>query len=100
MRQGVGPKGRRNVLVTGGGSGIGRAVAQDFLANGDDVTIAGRRMDALEETSGGKMRCLAVDIIDEDAVKSMWSWPTRVQVTGCRSRTCRLNCSTIRLRST
>jgi NAD(P)-dependent dehydrogenase (short-subunit alcohol dehydrogenase family) len=80
MRQGVGPKGRRNVLVTGGGSGIGRAVAQDFLANGDDVTIAGRRMDALEETSGGKMRCLAVDITDEAAVKSMFDRPYDVVV--------------------
>jgi len=80
MRQGVGPEGRRRVLVTGGGSGIGRDVARDFLAAGDEVTISGRRMDALEETSGGQMRCLSVDITDEDAVKSMFDRPYDVVV--------------------
>ncbi len=70
----------RQVLVTGGGSGIGRDVARDFLARGDEVTIAGRRMDALEETSGGKMRCMSVDITDEAAVKSMFDRPYDVVV--------------------
>lgn len=70
----------RQVLVTGGGSGIGRDVARDFLAKGDEVTISGRRMDALEETSGGKMRCLSVDITDEEAVKSMFDRPYDVVV--------------------
>ncbi|MGJ8555897.1 MAG: SDR family NAD(P)-dependent oxidoreductase [Sulfitobacter geojensis] len=70
----------RQVLVTGGGSGIGRDVARDFLARGDEVTIAGRRLDALEETSGGKMRCLSVDITDEASVKSMFDRPYDVVV--------------------
>jgi NAD(P)-dependent dehydrogenase (short-subunit alcohol dehydrogenase family) len=37
-------------LVTGAGSGIGRAVALALLRNGYSVALAGRRRDALEET--------------------------------------------------
>jgi NAD(P)-dependent dehydrogenase (short-subunit alcohol dehydrogenase family) len=37
-------------LVTGAGTGIGRAVAQRFLREGWHVVLAGRRRDALEET--------------------------------------------------
>ncbi|HTN48838.1 MAG TPA: SDR family oxidoreductase [Burkholderiaceae bacterium] len=40
----------RNALVTGAGSGIGRAVATAFLRAGYGVTLAGRRAEALEET--------------------------------------------------
>jgi NAD(P)-dependent dehydrogenase (short-subunit alcohol dehydrogenase family) len=39
------------VLVTGAGSGIGRAVALAFLARGDSVVLAGRREPALRETA-------------------------------------------------
>ena len=71
----------RQVLITGGGSGIGRAVAQDFVAMGDEVTIAGRRMDALEETNvDGKMRCLTVDVTDEASVKALFDRPYDVVV--------------------
>ena len=63
----------RQVLVTGGGSGIGQAVARDFAQMGDKVTIAGRRMDALEETKGeSDMRCLTVDVTDEDSVNALF----------------------------
>jgi NAD(P)-dependent dehydrogenase (short-subunit alcohol dehydrogenase family) len=40
----------KTALVTGAGSGIGRAVATAFLRAGYRVTLAGRRRDALEET--------------------------------------------------
>jgi len=40
------------VIVTGAGSGIGRAVAQAFLAAGDKVVLAGRHRDKLEEVCG------------------------------------------------
>jgi NAD(P)-dependent dehydrogenase (short-subunit alcohol dehydrogenase family) len=40
------------VIVTGAGSGIGRAVALAFLAGGDRVVLAGRHRDKLEEVCG------------------------------------------------
>lgn len=38
------------ILITGAGSGIGRATARAFLAAGWQVAVMGRRRDALEET--------------------------------------------------
>ncbi|MGX1934493.1 SDR family oxidoreductase [Microbacterium resistens] len=40
-----------SAIVTGAGSGIGRAVARALLADGFGVTLAGRRGEALEETA-------------------------------------------------
>lgn len=51
------------VLVTGAGSGIGRAVALGFLRTGHRVVLAGRRATALDETASMAMagdRCLTV----------------------------------------
>lgn len=38
----------RRIVVSGGGTGIGRAIAAAFARAGDDVTIVGRRADVLE----------------------------------------------------
>ncbi|MFF3002111.1 SDR family NAD(P)-dependent oxidoreductase [Kitasatospora sp. NPDC057940] len=54
-------------MVTGGGTGIGRAVAEAFATQGDQVVITGRRKDLLEETAaqlGGNVRAVAFDASD------------------------------------
>ena len=47
----------KQVLVTGGGTGIGLAIAQRFADEGAEVTITGRREDTLRETGLGHVRC-------------------------------------------
>ncbi|MFJ9036125.1 SDR family oxidoreductase [Streptomyces sp. NPDC102406] len=44
--------GPRSAVVTGAGSGIGRAVALELLRSGWRVALAGRRAETLEETAG------------------------------------------------
>jgi meso-butanediol dehydrogenase/(S,S)-butanediol dehydrogenase/diacetyl reductase len=59
---------RKRCLVTGGGSGIGRAVARGFAAEGARVVVAGRRRERLEETAAGfaGMTAAPGDISDAD----------------------------------
>lgn len=58
------------VLITGGGSGIGRELARRFQAFGNTVIVAGRRMKALEETVDGRedMYAVTLDVEDPDAI--------------------------------
>ncbi|MGW5440416.1 SDR family NAD(P)-dependent oxidoreductase [Nocardia asteroides] len=58
---------RRGVIVTGGGSGIGRATAQAFAARGDDVLVVGRTRSALTETAADhpSIRVADIDITDD-----------------------------------
>lgn len=61
-------------LVTGGGSGIGRAVAIALADNGYRVALAGRRVAQLEETvaaSKGELLPMSVDVTDAAAVQAM-----------------------------
>jgi NAD(P)-dependent dehydrogenase (short-subunit alcohol dehydrogenase family) len=69
-------------LVTGAGSGIGRAVARELLGAGWDVVLAGRRADALEETRGGDDRGLVVptDVADPEAVRALFGRLDRLDV--------------------
>jgi NAD(P)-dependent dehydrogenase (short-subunit alcohol dehydrogenase family) len=70
------------VLVTGAGSGIGRAVALAFLGQGDSVVLAGRREAALRETAelsgGGGDRVLVApaDVADEGQVAALFKAAT------------------------
>lgn len=59
-------KSGNTILVTGGGSGIGRELARCWHDFGNKVIIAGRRLDALEETAVGRanMSCMALDVSD------------------------------------
>ena len=61
-------KGKR-ILVTGGGSGLGKEMSRYFLKYGAEVLICGRRVSVLEDTAkelmdeqGGSVKCYGLDI--------------------------------------
>ena len=66
----------QHAFITGGGSGIGLACAQAFLADGATVTIAGRSTERLEAALAdlaslpGQAHAVSVDIADEASVQS------------------------------
>ncbi len=63
------------VVVTGGGSGIGRCVAHELASLGAQVALVGRKVEKLQAVAdeitadGGKVSFQVCDIRDEDAVK-------------------------------
>ena len=59
------------ILITGGGSGIGRALAQRFHDLGNDVIVTGRRRAMLDETIAGRehMRGELLDVEDAEAIR-------------------------------
>jgi NAD(P)-dependent dehydrogenase (short-subunit alcohol dehydrogenase family) len=67
----------RTALVTGAGSGVGRAAALGLLAEGYDVALAGRREEALAETAqmagnGGRALPIPTDVSDPSAVAALF----------------------------
>jgi NAD(P)-dependent dehydrogenase (short-subunit alcohol dehydrogenase family) len=62
----------RHALVTGGGTGIGAAIARALAAEGAEVSIAGRRRDPLEALAGALSGVFAVkaDVSDPEQVRS------------------------------
>jgi NAD(P)-dependent dehydrogenase (short-subunit alcohol dehydrogenase family) len=80
MKMGEAGEGRSKVaLVTGAGSGVGRAVALGLQAAGYSVVLAGRRVARLEETAsmadgvGARMLPVAADVSQPDSVKQLFS---------------------------
>jgi NAD(P)-dependent dehydrogenase (short-subunit alcohol dehydrogenase family) len=68
----------RKILVTGGGTGLGKSMASRFLQLGAEVHICGRRKSVCDETAtelmaefGGKVTSHGVDIRDSAAVDAM-----------------------------
>ncbi|MGW9177622.1 SDR family NAD(P)-dependent oxidoreductase [Streptomyces decoyicus] len=73
----------RTILITGGGTGIGRAVAHHFADAGDDVLVTGRRPGPLEETAAGRrtVRPLVCDHTDPRALTALLAeLPERIDV--------------------
>src|SRR5690242_4423564 len=78
----------RAVVVTGGGTGIGRAVAERFAAAGDDVVIIGRRAEMLRATAaeltaayGREVVPIVCDLADPAGVEAVLPLlPPRIDV--------------------
>jgi len=66
-------------IVTGGGSGIGRAIAVRFAREGAQVVVAGQRPERLAETArliegdGGRVVAVACDVADAEHVRRLVS---------------------------
>jgi NAD(P)-dependent dehydrogenase (short-subunit alcohol dehydrogenase family) len=69
----------RIALVTGAGSGIGRAASLTLQAAGYSVVVAGRRAEELEKTiamadgSGGKMMAIPTDVAQPESVNALFA---------------------------
>ncbi|TNC73315.1 SDR family NAD(P)-dependent oxidoreductase [Rubellimicrobium roseum] len=71
----------RRVLVTGGGTGLGRDLARGFTAEGAEVVIAGRTCATLEETAFATgARWVQADVTDPQAVARMFDEAGRCDI--------------------
>src|SRR6185312_14933505 len=68
----------RRVLITGGGTGLGKAMGRRFMELGAELMICGRRENVLMETAqefaaafGRKVRTHAIDIRSAEAVEAL-----------------------------
>ncbi len=68
----------RIAIVTGAGSGVGKAATLALLKEGWNVALAGRRKDMLEKTAqesgaGERALCVPTDIAKQDSVKALFA---------------------------
>lgn len=84
----------RHALVTGGGRGIGAAIARRLLADGASVTLLGREQAALDATvhalqscvtEGAALGAVSADITDADWVSGAFAGATEARgpITPC-----------------
>ena len=70
----------KTVLITGGGSGIGEALAYQYAAKGTNVILTGRRMETLEKVQkkcigmGVKSWCKTVDVEKPESIDELVAW--------------------------
>ncbi|WP_026967024.1 SDR family oxidoreductase [Algoriphagus terrigena] len=69
----------KNILVTGGGTGLGRSMGEYFLKLGANLVISSRKLDVLTETAkemmgknGGTVVPVSCDVRDIEQVEAMW----------------------------
>lgn len=60
----------KHALVTGGGTGIGLAIARALAAQGAQVTITGRRPEVLDAVATRALHPLAMDVSDEGQMRA------------------------------
>ena len=68
--------GNKRILITGGGTGLGKGMAERFLELGATVHICGRREEVLEQTAAeltakGPIHPIPCDVRNLDAVEAM-----------------------------
>jgi len=68
----------RIAIVTGAGSGVGKAAALALLKDGWNVALAGRRKDMLEKTAqesgaGERALCVTTDVAKQDSVRALFA---------------------------
>lgn len=80
MAETTGPAQAKIALVTGGGTGVGRAIATALAAQGYTLVISGRRADVLEKSAaemaaatGVTVRAVSCDIGDPDSVAALFA---------------------------
>lgn len=70
----------KTVLITGGGSGIGEAMAYQYAMKGTNVILTGRRMETLEKVQqkcielGVKSWCKTVDVEKTESIDELVAW--------------------------
>ena len=75
----------RHAIVTGGGKGIGAAIARELAAHGAALTLLGRDTTALEiqasaiEATGARVQTFVCDVSDEGLVRSAFADAERAQ---------------------
>ena len=70
-------------VITGGGSGIGLAIAHAYAEEGAEVVIAGRRKDVLAEAAeaiGHGARAVPTDVAEEEQVRALFEPLPRVDL--------------------
>ncbi|MBM3353620.1 MAG: SDR family oxidoreductase, partial [Betaproteobacteria bacterium] len=68
----------RIAIVTGAGSGVGKAAALALLKDGWNVALAGRRKDVLQKTAqesgaGERALCVPTDVAKQDSVRALFA---------------------------
>ena len=70
----------KTVLITGGGSGIGEAMAYQYARKGSNVILTGRRIETLERVGnkcrelGVKAWCKTVDVEKPESIDELVAW--------------------------
>lgn len=69
----------KNILITGGGTGLGKSMGLYFLELGANLVITSRKLDVLEQSAkemmgekGGQVLPLSCDVRSIDEVEKMW----------------------------